>query len=346
MKTKYRFFACLTVFLGFLLSFSDLNEALAKDPDSMKAANFYRGKVITSIVPTKPGGSYDIYARLLSPFLEKYSGAKVVVKNISGGGGTLGINAMYRAKPDGLTIGNLMIAGTAPAQLTGAQGVNYDLLKFTYLCRLTDDPQVFVVDPKSSFKTLTDVIEAKDKVKMAATGTSGATYIGSLALKLGFDIASLDIVTGYQGGQDCNLAVMRGDVSGMVGSVSGRLRNIKDGDLRPLVVFATDRVPDLPDVPTVFEFDVKGERLNSLKAFTVMSDFARVLVASPDIPAERAEFLHLITQKSMQDPELAEFAKKQRLEINYKSGKEVEKVIKEMFAHPPEELLNELKKIM
>ena len=340
---RYYFLAGLSVVLAFLLFVPNLREASAQDS---AAANFYRGKVITSIVPTKPGGSYDIYARLLAPFLEKYSGAKVVVKNISGGGGTIGINDMYRAKPDGLTIGNLMVAGTVPAQLTGAEGVDYDMQKFTYLCRLTDDPQVFVVGANSPFKTFKDVINAPDKVKLAATGTSGPTYIGGLALRLGFNIGGLDIVTGYQGGQACNLAVMRGDVSGMTGSVSGRLRNIKDGDLRPVVVFAMNRVPDIPDVPTVFEFDVKGDRLDILKAFTMMSDYARVLVATPGIPPERAEFLRSIAQKSMQDPKMVEYAKKQGYALNFMPGKEVGEAIQDMFAHPPVELINELKKVM
>jgi len=346
MKKRYGYVACLSVVLAFLLSVPGLRDALAEDPDFKEAAGFYRGKVITSIVPTKPGGSYDIYARLLSPFLEKYSGARVVVKNISGGGGTLGINAMFRAKPNGLTIGNLMVAGTVPAQLTGAEGVAYDMQQFTYLSLLTDDPQVFVVGAKSPFQTFRDVMNSTDKVKLAATGTSGPTYIGGLSLKLGFNIPGLDIITGYQGGQACNLAAMRGDVSGMVGSVSGRLRNIKDGDLRPLVVFAANRVPDIPDVPTVFEFGVKGDRLDILKAFTMMSDFARVLVATPGIPPERAEFLRSITQKAMQDPEMVEYAKKQGYRLNYMSGKEVEKAIQEIFAHPPTELISELKKLM
>lgn len=341
---RWRLFVCIAVLGGFILSAAA--PSLAEDPDLKAAADFYRGKVITSIVPTKPGGSYDIYARLLGPFLEKYSGARVVVKNISGGGGTIGINDMYRAKPNGLTIGNLMVAGTVPAQLTGAEGIDYDMRNFTYLCRLTDDAQVFVVGANSPFKTLRDVIKATDKVKLAATGTSGPTYIGALALKLGFNIASLDIITGYQGGQACNLAAIRGDVSGMVGSVSGRLQNIKDGDLRPLVVFASNRVPDLPDVPTVFEFDAKGDRLNILKAFTMMSDYARVLVATPGIPAQRAEFLRSITQKSMQDPAMVEHARKQGRALNYMPGPEVGKAIKEMFVHPPTELITELKKVM
>lgn len=333
---------CLCLFISFCL----FAVAAVKEGDLKEAARFYRGKVITSIVPTKPGGSYDIYARLLIPFLEKYTGAKVVVKNISGGGGTMGINAMYRAKPDGLTIGNLMIAGTSHAQMVGAEGIDYDLLKFTYLCRLTDDPQVFVVGKNTPYRNFSDLLKAKEKIKLASTGTSGATYIGALTIKLGFDLANVDVITGYQGGQDCNLAVMRGDVVGMVGSVSGRLRNIKDGDLRPLVVFASKRVPDLPEVPTVFEFGARGDKLNILKAFTITSDYARVLVATPGIPAEKVEFLRIAVRKSMQDPKLLEFAKKQGYEINYLPGKEVEKAIKEMFANPPKALIAELKKVM
>ena len=78
---------------------------------------FFAGKTLTYIVATEAGGGYDTYGRLVSQYLAKYLGAtRVVVKNIPGGGHIVGTNEIYRARPDGLTVG-MFNSGLIYAQL-------------------------------------------------------------------------------------------------------------------------------------------------------------------------------------------------------------------------------------
>src|SRR4029077_12338523 len=83
----------------------------------------FKGKTITYIVATSPGGGYDTYGRLISRYLQKYlPGSRVVVRNVPGAGHIVGANTIYAAKPDGLTIG-MFNTGLIYDQLIKRQGV-------------------------------------------------------------------------------------------------------------------------------------------------------------------------------------------------------------------------------
>ena len=90
------------------------------------AKPFYEGKTITLIVTTKPGGGYDFYGRLMAKFMQKYlPGSTIIVKNIPGAGHIIGCNAIYHAKPNGLTFGTFNRA-LALAQVAGLKGIKFD----------------------------------------------------------------------------------------------------------------------------------------------------------------------------------------------------------------------------
>lgn len=161
-------------------------------------ADFYKGKTIEFVVPNRPGGGYDTYARLMAPYLEKYTGTTVVVKNKPGGGGVVGMGLVYRADPDGRTIGIANMTGSIPAQIGSAEGMNLDLRKFVWLARVCDEPQVFVVGANSKYKTWEDILKTKDTVKLSCTGTSGSSYLDLLVLKMVFDLKNFDIITGFK----------------------------------------------------------------------------------------------------------------------------------------------------
>ncbi len=91
------------------------------------AADFFKGKTLTYIVATSPGGGYDTYARLIAEHMKKYLPVnKIIVKNVPGAGHIIGANQLYVAKPDGLTIGTFN-TGLIYAQLLGAEGIIFDL---------------------------------------------------------------------------------------------------------------------------------------------------------------------------------------------------------------------------
>ena len=95
--------------LGLALPIAGLVQVVPAQAED--AASFYKGKKIKFIVPYKPGGGYDDYARLLAPVLEKYTGANIEILNKGGAGGMTGANEIFRSPSDGLTIG--IINGSA-----------------------------------------------------------------------------------------------------------------------------------------------------------------------------------------------------------------------------------------
>src|SRR5262249_6415351 len=114
-----------------LLASSILPVSLARAQEAEKA--FYAGKTVRMIVGSGTGGGYDVFSRMIAPYLAKVLGATVIVENQPGAGGLVALNRLYVAPPDGLQISLANGTSAAFAQLTDQQGVRYELPKFTYL---------------------------------------------------------------------------------------------------------------------------------------------------------------------------------------------------------------------
>src|SRR5262249_53401973 len=93
---------------------------------------FFTGKTLRLIVGFAPGGGYDLYARMLAPYLSKNLSATVIVENRPGAGGLVALNGIYVSPPDGLTLMIVNGTGAAFSQLTDQHGARYDLSKFGY----------------------------------------------------------------------------------------------------------------------------------------------------------------------------------------------------------------------
>ncbi len=122
--------------------------------------DFYKGKVITYIVATKPGGGYDVYGRLIGKYMQKHiPGSTVIVKNVPGAGHIIGANETYLAKPNGLTIGTFN-TGLIFSQIVGMEGIRFDLAKYSWIGKASSEHRVLIVSIKSPFKTIKDIIES------------------------------------------------------------------------------------------------------------------------------------------------------------------------------------------
>src|ERR687898_2080702 len=108
-------------------------------------ADFYKGKTVTYIVATAPGGGYDTYGRLVAEYMQKYlPGSTFVVKNMPGAGHVIGANAIYASRADGLTIGTFN-TGLIYNQLIGLEGVRFDLTKMSWIGKASSEPRVIMV---------------------------------------------------------------------------------------------------------------------------------------------------------------------------------------------------------
>jgi tripartite-type tricarboxylate transporter receptor subunit TctC len=218
------------------------------------------GKTIKLIVPFPPGGNVDISARILAPELSKELGQVIVIENKAGASGTLGLDAVAKAVPDGLTLGvaspvNHLAAPSLYPKLP------YDSIRdFSPVGLIASVPMVLVVGANSPAKSVADLLALARKrpgeMTMASAGSgSGNHIVGELfqdASKLSF------IHVPYKGSAPANTDLAGGHVDLHFDQLSSVLPLIQGGRLRALAVTTSRRATLLPDVPTLAESGVPG----------------------------------------------------------------------------------------
>ena len=146
------------------------------------------------------GGGYDIFSRLIAPYLAKTLGTTVIVENQPGAGGLIALNRLYVALPDGLQISLSNGTSAAFAQLTGDQAARFDLAKFSYLSTGAP-PGLWLVGPDLPIREVKQAIDARMKWRWASSGATSGLGIGAAftceALKL-----DCHVVQGYKGSAD------------------------------------------------------------------------------------------------------------------------------------------------
>ena len=268
---------------------------------TVSAADFPK-KNITIIVAGSPGGGFDRFARAIGATMRKYlpKGVNLVVKNITGGGLVIGTVAMYRAKPDGYTLGHLFTDGMLGKQLiSGVAKTGYDVTKFTYIARVAAEPYSMIVGNNSKFHTLEDLQKAK-RVKWGVEGIGTARWIPTFVTSRELGI-HMDVVSGYAGTSEGIPAMIRNDFDVYLQPIDHPTTAIylKSGDVRPILHLHDKRPVNAPKTPTAQE-----------KGFDLRLYVGRSIVAPPGLPDDRKKILEDLFVKTMDDPEYrAIFAK-------------------------------------
>ena len=294
----------------------------------------YAGKTLTIIVGYKPGGGYDATARLLARHLPKHIPGKptVIVQNMPGGNSIIAANHLYNvAKPDGLTIGtfnrNLPIA-----QLTGVQGVKYDMRKFAWIGSAANETTVLAIRADLPYKTFDELRKAKEPVVIGSTGPGANTYDFPLLLKdlLG---VNLKIVTGYSSSADIMLAVERKEVDGRAGSYTS-MRPFIDRNLVRPVVRARSTEPGVENLP-VDESFASTPRAKAIMALRSAPEvIARPYVMPPGTPDSLLKIMRQAFADTIKDAEFVAEGNKAKMDFEYTSGEEALKVLNEVLMQP------------
>ncbi|MHB8918455.1 MAG: tripartite tricarboxylate transporter substrate binding protein [Desulfocucumaceae bacterium] len=201
---------------------------------------------ITLIVPYAAGGGYDVVARATAPYIQKHLPKKVnvVVKNVPGAGGKIGLMEMVKSKTDGQNIAVIDPADIAILQV-GGQLEGVDLKKLTWLGRLDKLPDLLAVSAKSGIKKPEDM---KGKtVRLASIGSGVAFRTAVVGKALGADVKFIS----YDGTSPASVATAQGDLDGFMVNWSSVIRAAQsnEGKIIPLFVAGNERVPQIKDVP-------------------------------------------------------------------------------------------------
>ena len=254
-------------------------------------------KPITYIVPFPAGGTTDVLARLIGQQLGPALGTTIVIDNKGGAGGSVGSEMAARAAPDGYTI----LGGTISSHAINVSlypKLGYDPVKsFEPVALIGTNPTVLVVNQASPYKTLQDVIAAGKAGKpltsaSAGSGTSQHLSLELLKAKTGIAITHIP----YKGSAPAIQDVMGGQVDMMFDTTVVAGPHIQSGKLRALAVTSAQRVPSLPNVPTVAESGVPGYEVVSWQG----------IFAPAGTPKAIVERLHTEIAKILKQPEMQE----------------------------------------
>jgi len=237
---------------------------------------------VTFINPFAAGSAVDVVARLVAQKMAQNTGQGMQVDVRTGASGNIGTEAAARAKPDGYTL-LLGSPGTMAINPYLFAKLPYDAQKdFVAVTQMVSFPQVVIVGPKGSIKSIPDLIRAaRAKPDGLSHSSSGQGTTSHLAMELIKADAGLKMVhVGYRGGAPANQAVAAGDVQVGIEGMPSLVGQIKGGLLLPLAVTSAKRSPLLPEVPALSEFipgfDASAWILLMVPAATPPSVVARV----------------------------------------------------------------------
>lgn len=303
------------------------------------SSSFYQGKTLNIIVPYGPGGGYDEWARLISPYMKKYLGvSKVDVINTPGGGGLVGANKIYAAKPDGLTIGDINAGGDVFDQINGTAGVNFDVTKYTWIGRPDGDPLVLAVpknSPYSSFDSLLKVKGTKKVIKALATGKGDSNYSAEVITFNAFKIP-FKMIAAFSGSKEEKAAFLQG--SGDITSLSANDAEQMGNNANIITILdTTNSLSNLSSTPTIIDEAKKAgltaNDMTALKSMANVVNLGHAFAAPPGIPQDRVSALQDAFKKTLNDPSFIAQAKKSHLVLGFKAGPELSQIAKQAITN-------------
>lgn len=275
-----------------LSSFAASVLAILMPLGAVMAADFPT-KEIKLVVPWNVGGSNDISARLISKILAD-EGVTVVVDNVAGATGTIGMTKVANAEPDGYTIG----MGTSSTLAMIAQGLTpLKNEQFAPLARVTTDQLLLLVPKDGPAKDL-DSFEAmiKKSPGKISIGTPGSNNLNHIFAVMTGNVVNSSIITvPYTGGSKVIIDLAGKQIDAAVLKPSESKAQIDSNMVMPLGVFANERIKSMPNIPT---FKEKGFNVFPYGPLVQMA----YLVAPAKTPPEIQERLITIFNKAIQDP--------------------------------------------
>ena len=354
MKLKLFVFLCLFTWLSTSPRTGQVASSSLLEPESAHAQPrpFYEGKTVRVIVG--PSGGYDYWARLLAKHMPKYipGNPAFVVQAMPGAGSVIATNFVYNiAKPDGLTVG-MPTQQIYMGEFVGSPEVKFEMRKFHWIGSPDRNPSILYMRADTPFKTIDDVIKSKVSPKCGGTGFESSSILVAVEEAIG---AKFELVLGYQGANEVDLAVVRGEVVcrtlGLTAHFSREpfLSWHAKGFDRHLFQTGRKRDPRAADAPTIYElmeqYKTPEITRRAVEVLAAGEGFGHPMMAPPGTPANRVKVLRDAYAKAVQDPELLAEAQKGRWDVELVSGEDLQKLADRIMMQPPA-VVNQVKNIL
>jgi tripartite-type tricarboxylate transporter receptor subunit TctC len=302
------------------------------------ATNFYAGRIITLIIGSGVGGSYDSGGRLVAQHLKRFIPGKptVVPQNMPGASSVRAVEYIANVAPrDGTTLG--LVQPTVVLNKVLEPKGKYDPRELTWIGRL--QRMVFIGLGRHDAPAKS-VEEAKtNEIVVAGNAPTGAGVMVPLALNALIG-TKFKVIRGYESAAANMLAMQRNEVQGIgstgMADLTGRAELIEKKLVNVLYVIDLIRTPKFPDAPNIVELgNSEGDR-QILSLLGNPSSIGQAVMGPPNIPQERAAVLRQAFAEMLRDPEFIADAKKRDIEVNMLSAPDLQKMVAENFLVAPD----------
>jgi tripartite-type tricarboxylate transporter receptor subunit TctC len=306
------------------------------------ATPYYKGKIVTIVVGTSPGGGYDTYARLLGRHLGKHLPGEptVIVTNMPGAGSTIAAAYVARvAAKDGTYIAAPFAEELLDPILEDANELNYDPTRVNYLGTPMSDESLCMVRPDAPATTFDDMF--KTQVIMGGGDPNSETAYLPIMLNnvLG---TKFKVVFGYPGTREITMAIEKGEIHGMCGMPWTSLKSqypdlLKNGEVK-IVVQENDKglpEPNKMGIPLTVSYAHDEQQRRILEILYSQDIFSRPYFVAAEVPADRLQLLRRAFMETWRDPDLLQDAANMNLDVVPTSGEEIQSLLQKIYASPP-----------
>lgn len=264
---------------------------------SASAQAAYPSKPIRFVVGFPPGGETDLVARLVASKMQEQLGQTVIIDNVPGAGGTIGMARLAKLPADGYVIGVGQSSNLGIGPLL-YKDVGYDPVRdFTPVARLAETSFLLVVRADSPYRTLDELLAAArakpSSINYGSAGIGGTTQLAGELLARQSKVEMTHVP--YRGTAPAMVGLLGGEVQFQFASASIAMPHLRAGKLRALATTGAGRSRLFPDVPTI---------ASSIPGYQVVSWFG--IVAPPGLPAAIQQRLAAEAQKALASAEIAE----------------------------------------
>ncbi|MGH6767444.1 MAG: Bug family tripartite tricarboxylate transporter substrate binding protein [Xanthobacteraceae bacterium] len=300
--------------------------------------DFYRGKQIRIYIRAAPGGNYDTYSRVLGRHISRHipGNPSILPINMPGGGGVVALNYVANAAPKDGTVLTMITQSFPMDQALGLnKKLKVDLRTLHWIGNMSDTNEFLYTAKNSPTKTLADARRRVTPVAATGIGSIVTQLAGLYNNMLG---TKLKVIYGYPSGPAMTLALERGEVEGRSTSnpqVLGPTKADIVAKYNFLVQTGMTKVRDFQEVPLLRELAKTDEQQRIFDFISRSANIARPIVTTPGVPPERVEALRRAFQATLVDPAFLQDAEKLKLEIDWKSGQELERLVNDLLATPP-----------
>ncbi|HSQ04585.1 MAG TPA: tripartite tricarboxylate transporter substrate binding protein, partial [Burkholderiales bacterium] len=267
----------------------------------------YPARPIRLLIPFAPGGATDIVGRILAPkLMERLGGQQIVVDNRPGAAGNIAVEIVGTAQPDGYTllVGNISTNSINPILFKSkAVDAPRDLTGITLLASI---PNLILIGPQVPANTL------KEAIAYAKTRPGQLNFSAPLGSYSHLDMLALTAAAGIKmvhvpskGAGETVTSLLRGEIHITESNVASNIGAIRGGKVKAVAVTAAQRIPELPDVPTLSELGFKG--IGSLNW--------NGLFAPTKTPKAAIDKLFNATAAILKDPEMQDFMAKRSIPV-------------------------------